>query len=78
MRRKALVGGPRLRQWSPFSRSVGQPLRANRSAVVHAGYSLVKAKVAPAADKNGDGWICKKAVQGGANGFNDIDNKPNQ
>ena len=43
-----------------------------------AGYSLVKAKVAPAVDKNGDGWICEKAVQGGANGFNDIDNKPNQ
>jgi hypothetical protein len=42
------------------------------------GYSLVKAKVAPAADKNGDGWICEKAVQGGANGFNDIDNKPNK
>ena len=41
-------------------------------------YSLVKAKVAPAVDKNGDGWICEKAVQGGANGFNDIDNKPNQ
>ena len=39
------------------------------------GYSLVKAKVAPAADKNGDGWICEKAVQDGANGYNDIDNK---
>jgi hypothetical protein len=38
------------------------------------GYSLVKAKVAPAADHNGDGWICEKAVQGGANGYNDIDN----
>jgi hypothetical protein len=39
------------------------------------GYSLVKARVAPAADKNGDGWICEKAVQDGANGYNDIDNK---
>ena len=38
------------------------------------GYSLVKARVAPAADKNGDGWICEKAVQDGANGYNDIDN----
>jgi hypothetical protein len=38
------------------------------------GFSLVKAKVAPAADKNGDGWICEKAVQDGANGYNDIDN----
>ena len=41
-------------------------------------YSLVKAKVAPAVDKNGDGWICEKAVQDGANGYNDIDNKPNK
>ena len=41
-------------------------------------FSLVKAKVNPAVDKNGDGWICEKAVQGGANGFNDVDNKANQ
>jgi hypothetical protein len=41
-------------------------------------YSLIKAKVAPAVDKNGDGWICEKAVQGGANGYNDIDNQPNR
>ena len=38
--------------------------------------SLVKAKVAPAVDKDGDGWIRKRGP-GGANGFNDIDNKPN-
>jgi hypothetical protein len=42
------------------------------------GYSLIKAKVAPAVDKNGDGYICEKAVQGGANGYNDIDNQANR
>ena len=52
--------------------SAGQPIGG-----CNPGYSLVKAKVAPAADKNGDGWICEKAVQGGANGYNDIDNKAN-
>ena len=41
-------------------------------------YSLVKANVFPGVDKNGDGWICEKAVRGGANGFNDIDDQPNR
>jgi hypothetical protein len=49
--------------------AAGQPIGG-----CNPGFSLVKAKVAPAADKNGDGWICEKAVQGGANGYNDIDN----
>jgi hypothetical protein len=49
--------------------AAGQPIGG-----CNPGYSLVKAKVAPAADKNGDGWICEKAVQDGANGYNDIDN----
>jgi hypothetical protein len=50
--------------------AAGQPIGG-----CNPGYSLVKAKVAPQVDKNGDGWICEKAVQGGANGYNDIDNK---
>jgi hypothetical protein len=43
-----------------------------------ANYSLVKAKVDPRADLNGDGWICTKAVRDGQNGFNDIDNQLNR
>jgi hypothetical protein len=42
------------------------------------GYSLVKAKIDPRADLNGDGWICTKAVRDGQNGFNDIDNQLNR
>jgi hypothetical protein len=42
------------------------------------GYSLVKAKIDPRADINGDGWICTKAVRDGQNGFNDIDNQLNR
>jgi hypothetical protein len=41
-------------------------------------YSLVKAKIDPRADLNGDGWICTKAVRDGQNGFNDIDNQLNR
>ena len=41
----------------------------------NAGYSLIKAKVDPKADKNGDGWICSKPIgSNGSNGFSDIDN----
>jgi len=44
----------------------------------NAGYSLIKAKVDPKADKNGDGWICSKPVgNNGSNGFSDIDNNSN-
>jgi hypothetical protein len=42
------------------------------------GYSLVKAKIDPRADLNGDGWICTKAVRDGQNGYNDIDNQLNR
>lgn len=41
-------------------------------------YSLVKAKIDPRADLNGDGWICTKPVRDGQNGFNDIDNQLNR
>jgi hypothetical protein len=42
------------------------------------GYSLIKAKVDPKADKNGDGWICSKPIGNkGSNGFSDIDNNSN-
>ena len=34
----------------------GQPIGG-----CNAGYSLIKAKVDPKADKNGDGWICSEA-----------------
>ena len=37
-------------------------------------FSLVKAKVNPVVDKNGDGWICEKPLNAG---FNDIDNGSN-
>jgi len=37
-------------------------------------FSLVKAKVNPSVDKNGDGWICEKQLNPG---FNDVDNSPN-
>ena len=44
----------------------------------NAGYSLIKAKVDPKADKNGDGWICSKPIgNDGSNGFSDIDNNSN-
>jgi hypothetical protein len=44
----------------------------------NAGYSLIKAKVDPKADKNGDGWICSKPIgDNGSNGFSDIDNNSN-
>jgi hypothetical protein len=44
----------------------------------NAGYSLVKAKFDPIADKNGDGWICSKPIgKDGSNGFSDIDNNSN-
>jgi hypothetical protein len=39
------------------------------------GYTLIRAKVDPVVDKNGDGWICTKPV---GTGFNDIDNKTNK
>jgi hypothetical protein len=44
----------------------------------NAGYSLTRAKVDPIADKNGDGWICSKAIGNNAgSGFSDIDNNSN-
>jgi hypothetical protein len=51
----------------------GQPIGGCPS-----GYSLVKAKIDPRADLNGDGWICTKAVRNGQNGYNDIDNQLNR
>ena len=76
MRRKLLLGALLTALLAVLAISgtaaAGQPIGG-----CNPGYSLVKAKVAPAADKNGDGWICEKAVQGGANGYNDIDNKAN-
>lgn len=51
----------------------GQPIGG-----CNAGYSLIKAKVDPKADKNGDGWICSKPIgDNGSNGFSDIDNNSN-
>ena len=36
-------------------------------------FHLNNASVDPIVDKNGDGWICTKAI-GGSGAFNDIDN----
>ena len=43
-------------------------------------YQLIKAKVDPIADKNGDGWICTKQIGAppGTTAYSDIDNNPNQ
>ncbi|MGZ4407958.1 MAG: hypothetical protein ACXVY6_04075 [Gaiellaceae bacterium] len=77
MRRRLLLGALLTAMVAVFAISgtavAGQPIGG-----CPPGYSLIKAKIAPAVDKNGDGWICEKAVQGGANGFNDIDNQPNR
>jgi len=45
----------------------------------NAGYTLTKAKADPLADKNGDGWICRKPVgsPGQNPGYNDVDNNSN-
>ena len=42
-------------------------------------FQLVKAKVDPAIDKNGDGWICTKQIGGppGETVFSDVDNNAN-
>jgi hypothetical protein len=43
-------------------------------------YSLIKAKVDPVVDINGDGWICTKQIgpSPGGIGFSDIDNVANR
>jgi hypothetical protein len=53
----------------------GQPI-----AGCTASYTLIKAKVDPAVDKNGDGWICTKQISGpaGETVFQDHDNNANQ
>jgi hypothetical protein len=77
MRRKAL--------WAALIAAVVAVLVTSGTAVAgqpiggcNAGYSLIKAKVDPRADKNGDGWICSKPIgNNGSNGFSDIDNNSN-
>jgi hypothetical protein len=43
-------------------------------------YSLIKAKVDPVVDINGDGWICTKQIGPAPDGigFSDIDNVANR
>ena len=55
--------------------AAGQPINGCTDS-----YSLIKAKVDPAVDKNGDGWICTKQIGGppGTTIFSDIDNNANQ
>jgi hypothetical protein len=77
MRNKVLLGAALTALVAVFASSgtaaAGQPIGG-----CPPNYSLIKAKVAPAVDKNGDGWICEQAVRDGANGYNDIDNQPNR
>jgi len=42
-------------------------------------YTLIKAKVDPKIDKNGDGWICTKQIGGppGLTVYSDVDNNSN-
>jgi len=52
----------------------GQPVAGCNST-----FTLIKAKVDPKADRNGDGWICTKQIGGppGETVFSDVDNNAN-
>ena len=52
----------------------GQPIAGCTSS-----FTLIKAKVDPKIDKNGDGWICTKQIGGppGLTVYSDVDNNSN-